>query len=248
MEPTKARVLLFRTGISNFAEEMNSRRDIYAIIVAGGSGQRFGAATPKQFLPLGGRPVLMHTVERFAAIATVVLVLPQPLIGLWEEQCREHSFDVDVRVVAGGESRFHSVANALAAIGDASDDAIVLVHDGVRPLVSRRLIDAAIVAAMRHAAAVPVVPLSDSIRRIDDKGNTTAVPRSEYVAVQTPQAFRLSLLRKAYAAGFDPQFTDDASVVEAAGHPVATFPGEPTNMKITYSRDLLIAEALLPEL
>lgn len=247
MEPTKARVLLFRTGISNFAEEMNSRRDIYAIIVAGGSGQRFGAATPKQFLPLGGRPVLMHTVERFAAIATVVLVLPQPLIGLWEEQCRGHSFDVDVRVVAGGESRFHSVANALAAIGDASDDAIVLVHDGVRPLVSRQVIDAAIAAAELHAAAVPVVPLSDSIRRIDGD-RTVAVERERYVAVQTPQAFRLDLLRTAYAVGFRPQFTDDASVVEAAGHPVATFPGEPTNIKITYPSDLLIAEALLPEL
>lgn len=247
MEPTNARVLLFRGGISNFAEEMNSRRDIYAIIVAGGSGQRFGAATPKQFLPLGGRPVLMHTIERFAAIATVVLVLPQPLIGLWEEQCREHSFDADVRVVAGGESRFHSVANALAAIGDASDDAIVLVHDGVRPLVSRRLIDEAIAAAVRFAAVVPVVPLSDSIRRIDGD-RTVAVERERYVAVQTPQAFRLDLLRTAYAVGFRPQFTDDASVVEAAGHPVATFPGEPTNIKITYPRDLIIAEALLPKL
>lgn len=225
----------------------NANPDIYVIVVAGGSGQRFGSEVPKQFLPLAGEPVLLRTVKCFEAVATrIVVALPERHIAQWKSLCEAGGYRAaNVAVVAGGESRYHSVANALATLPAAADDAIVLVHDGVRPLVPRQVISDAVAAAVAYGAAVPVVPLIDSIRHLDEDGGTTAVPRAEYVAVQTPQAFRLGLLREAYAAGFSPLFTDDASVVEAAGGVVARFAGAPANIKITYPDDLLIAAALL---
>ena len=228
----------------------------FAIIVAGGSGTRFGSALPKQFLPLAGLPVLMHTVRKFAQCgARVVLVLPEAQRELWSELCAEYRFDVECTVVNGGSSRFESVKNGLAAVealasnvgGDAAAEcgSVVAVHDGVRPLVSATVIERAYDDAAIYGSAVPVVPVTDSIRQIDADGTSHAMRRDELVAVQTPQTFTLDALSAAYEADFSPLFTDDASVMEAAGHKIHLIEGNHDNMKITHPCDIAIAEYLM---
>ena len=187
-----------------------------AIIVAGGSGTRFGAEVPKQFLELGGRPILMRTIEVFGedrdGSFDVIVTLPQGQMELWQQLCREYGFEVPHRVVAGGETRWHSVKNALDSIGDISDVDVIAVHDGVRPLVSVYLIGRVLEAARRDGAAIPVVMLNDSVRQVD--GDVShALDRSTLRAVQTPQAFGARLLLDAYSLPFETTFTDDASVV-----------------------------------
>jgi len=217
---------------------------IGVIIVAGGSGRRMGGARPKQFLLLGGRPILARTIDRFAEAlpgAEIVVVLPAAHIDFWHDFAAR--FDVKPHtVVAGGAERFHSVRNGLAALR--SDPGLIAVHDGVRPLASPELIRRVAAAAAEHGAAIPVIPPVDSFRSVDD-GGSHPVDRSRLRIVQTPQIFRAETLRDAYAAEFRTAFTDDASAVEAAGHPVFLCEGEAANLKITRREDLAIAETLL---
>ena len=220
-----------------------------AIIVAGGSGTRFGAQIPKQFLELGGKPILMRTVEAFEkALADgeheIVVTLPADQIGVWQDLCERHCLAVPHRVVPGGETRWHSVKNALDSIDDPAGADVIAVHDGVRPLASVELIQRTLDNARRRGAAIPVVMLNDSVRQVDGE-ESHALDRSSLRAVQTPQAFKAHLLLEAYRQPYDPSFTDDASVVERAGHAVTLVEGEPTNLKITRPMDLELAEYLL---
>ena len=216
-----------------------------AIIVAGGSGTRFGAELPKQFLELGGRPVLMRTISAFrGGFSDVIVTLPEGQMALWRELCERYGFAVPHRVVAGGETRWHSVKNALDSIGDISDVDIIAVHDGVRPLVTAEVISRTVDAARRDGAAIPVVMLNDSVRQVE-KGASHALDRSTLRAVQTPQVFDARVLMAAYGQPFESTFTDDASVVERAGHSVTLVEGDPQNLKITRPMDLALAEYLL---
>lgn len=219
-----------------------------AIIVAGGSGTRFGAQLPKQFLELKGRPILMRTIEAFGHCGDcsfdIVVTLPADQMDLWQQLCHKYGFDLPHRVVPGGETRWHSVKNALDSIQDINDVDIIAVHDGVRPLVTVELIGRTIETARRDGAAIPVVTLNDSVRQV--KGEIShALDRSTLRAVQTPQAFDARLLHDAYSLPYQPTFTDDASVVECAGHLVTLVEGDPHNLKITRPMDLALAEYLL---
>ena len=219
-----------------------------AIIVAGGSGTRFGAQLPKQFLELGGTPILMRTIRAFGEDGDgsfdVIVTLPEGQMGLWHDLCDRYGFAVPHRVVPGGETRWHSVKNALDSIGDIADVDIIAVHDGVRPLASPALIHRILEAARHDGAAIPVVMLNDSVRQVTED-SSHALDRSSLRAVQTPQAFDARLLLEAYAQPFDPTFTDDASVVERLGHSVTLVEGEAANLKITRPMDLALAEYLL---
>lgn len=218
----------------------------YAVIVAGGSGSRFGSATPKQFLPLAGKPVLMHTIERFAGCgAEILLVLPAAQFDYWESLCREYDFHAPVTLVEGGATRFHSVKNALDRI-QASGQDIVAVHDGVRPLVPEKVIEEAYECARKNGSAIPVVSVSDSIRKVDKcSGASKALRRDELAAVQTPQTFLATELKQAYSVEYSDFFTDDASVYENSGHSVTLIDGDVDNIKITHPKDIAIAETLM---
>lgn len=229
-----------------------------------------GAALPKQFLSIGGEPIVMRTLRRLSegvekyltdcsqnvngivenvltvnnCVHKLALVLPEAYIPLWRELCGKYDFRLSHEVVAGGETRFQSVKNGLAMASEAD---IVLVHDGVRPFVDDGVVAEVIAAAQKHGAAVPVVPVVDSLRRISDqKGESVAVDRSDYRAVQTPQGFRGNLLREAYSVPYDARFTDDASVVEMSGRgTVILTAGSAANIKITTPMDFSVAEILL---
>ena len=240
----------------------------YAIVVAGGKGLRMGSDTPKQFLPIGGKPVLMRTLERFREAepeVRLILVLPASQQEYWCELCQKYAFTLPHTVVNGGETRFHSVLNGLHAISDTdADGALVAVHDGVRPFVSAEVIRRCFEAADRDGAVVPVVPVVETVRQIRKAGEAKAgdsttessstemgqgsdasvtVDRSAFRIVQTPQTFRLDLLRRAYEQPYREAFTDDASVVEALGHPIVLIDGNRENIKITTPFDLCVAEA-----
>lgn len=226
----------------------------YAIIVAGGKGLRMGSDLPKQFLLVHGRPVLMRTLDVFHAYdpqLSLILVLPVSQQEYWRDLCRRYAFDIPYSLADGGETRFHSVSNGLALVPEDEADAVVAVHDGVRPFVSRDVIAACYEAAFRHAAAVPVVPVVETLRRLAGEGvhgaASETVDRNRYRLVQTPQTFRADVLKDAYRQAFRPEFTDDASVVEAAGHGVALVEGNRENIKITTPFDLKVAEALLSD-
>ena len=220
-----------------------------AVIVAGGSGTRFGAELPKQFLELGGLPVLMRTVNAFNQALVgedyeIVITLPASQMASWQDLCVRYGFSVPHRVVPGGDTRWHSVKNALDSIGAVADVDVIAVHDGVRPLASPELITRCLVTAREQGSAIPVVLLNDSVRQVDG-GGSHALDRSTLRAVQTPQVFDARLLLEAYAQPFDPTFTDDASVVERAGHSVILVEGDPINLKITRPMDLALAEYLM---
>ena len=217
----------------------------YAIIVAGGKGLRMGGDVPKQFQLVGGRPVLMHTLQQFRnAIADlqIILVLPREQQDYWCEQCRQYEFGVEHRVADGGQTRFHSVKNGLALIPD-GEEGIVGVHDGVRPFASADLIRRCYAAAVEAEAVVPAVPVVESLRH-EERG---AIDRKGYRLVQTPQTFSIPLLKAAYRQAYLEKFTDDASVVEAYGHRVAMIDGIRENIKLTTPFDMVVAEALLAE-
>lgn len=216
----------------------------YVLIVAGGKGLRMGGEQPKQFLPLKGRPVLMHTLEQFYrsdVAMEIILVLPHEQQNYWKQLCEEHHFTIKHRVADGGESRFHSVKNGLSLIETPS---IVGVHDGVRPFVSVDVIDRCYELALTKEAVVPVVDVVDTVRHITNNGSET-VDRSAYKLVQTPQVFNADLLLKGYEQAYSSAFTDDASVVEAMGVKVTLTPGNRENIKLTTPFDLKVAEALL---
>ena len=215
------------------------------LIVAGGRGTRMGSPQPKQFLQLAGRPVLMHTLEafdRWDASARLIVVLPEDQIDTWKRLCEAHVFGRIHHVVAGGETRFHSVRNGLDAV---ASDGLIAVHDGVRPLVAPSVIAACFAAAAEGGAAVPVVPVVESVREVDADGGSRPVDRARLRVVQTPQVFRADVLRAAYRLPYDPRFTDDASVVEASGVAVRLVPGNRENIKLTTPMDLLLAEQLM---
>lgn len=226
--------------------ENNNKR--YAIIVAGGSGKRFGSELPKQFLPLNGKAVLMHTIEKFnRAGASIIVVLPADHQETWMAMCKDSNFAVSHIIANGGKSRFESVKNGIAAIENLIDDDLVAVHDGVRPLVSEELINRCYDTAQATGSAIPVVNPIDSIRQVQDDGSSCQLLRSSLRAVQTPQTFRAEWLRGAYDVEESPLFTDDASVVENAGHQVSLVEGEVTNLKITTPIDMTIATQLITD-
>lgn len=219
----------------------------YAIILGGGSGLRFGSSIPKQFLLLGGMPVMMRSIMKFFeadAFTHIIVVLPEAQIEYWQELCAKYDFNISHTVVKGGSSRFESVKNAIRSIDIALDD-VIAVHDGVRPLVPIHVIKEAYSVAAQSGSAIPVVKVTDSIRMLCTDGSTVAMDRETLRAVQTPQAFNAKLLRDAYNVDFSPEFTDDASVVEKNMFAVELIDGDSKNIKITHSSDLLIAEELL---
>ena len=219
----------------------------YIIIVAGGKGLRMGGDIPKQFLPIKGKPVLMRTIERFHECSPqlrVILVLPREQQDYWHTLCRDHSFGIDHTVVDGGDTRFGSCRNGLAAISD-DEEGVVGIHDGVRPFVSADTVERCFARARQCGAAIPVLPVTDSLRRVSGDGKSShGVNRSEYRAVQTPQAFSIQVLKKAYRQPYQDSFTDDASVVEAMGVKVDMVEGNRENIKLTTPFDLKIAETL----
>ncbi len=216
----------------------------YIIIVAGGSGSRMNSAVPKQFMEICGKPVLMHTIQKFTdAIPEIkiILMLPADYLNKWEALCKDYNFNIHCQVAEGGETRYHSVKNGLALAPDA---VIVGIHDAARPLVSKATIVNAFETAEKTGNACPVVPLSDSLRVVKGKENT-AVDRSAYYIVQTPQCFHSDLLKKAFLKTYKPEFTDDATVLESFGEKINLIEGNPENIKITTPQDLIFAEALM---
>lgn len=216
----------------------------YVLIVAGGSGQRMKSAVPKQFAELGGVPLLMHTFRAFYAFdkgAEFLLVLPGKEEETWKHLCERHSFEIPHVVVAGGETRFHSVKNGLRRI---SEEGIVFIHDGVRPLVSRQTIENCYREALKNGNAIPVIPPAESVRQVVGSRNY-AMNRKNLFLVQTPQVFRVSAIKKAYEQEYSEHFTDDASVLENTGETIFLVEGNRENIKITWPSDFTISEALL---
>ena len=218
--------------------------DLYALIVAGGSGKRMGMDTPKQFMELAGKPVLMHTIEKFRQFSSsieIITVLPENQLRYWTELQKKYSFDVPHTLVKGGAHRFISVKNGLKFV---SAPGLVAIHDGVRPLVRMDTIQRCFNAAAEHGNAIPVVSPADSLRLLMD-GNNIPVSRMNVKQVQTPQVFDVETLKKAYQQEYDTAFTDDATVIEKAGHKVIMVEGNRENIKITNPEDLFIAQTLL---
>ncbi len=215
----------------------------YIIIVAGGKGLRMGGDIPKQFLPIGGKPVLMRTIERFRAYSNnlqIILVLPEAQQDYWKQLCEEYAFDVDYMLTNGGETRFHSVQHGLALIPDDAQG-VVGVHDGVRPFPSIEVIKNCYETAREKKAVIPVVPVVETLRHITDGTK----PRNEYRLVQTPQCFDIQLLKAANRQPYNDGFTDDASVVEAFGFENTLVEGNRENIKITTPYDIVVAEAII---
>ena len=217
-----------------------------AILVAGGSGTRMAADRPKQFLLLRGEPVLLHTLRRFAdpvlGVAELIVVLPADQLDTWRQLCTQFFVKIPHRLVAGGATRWASVKAGLAALGERKEG-LVAVHDGVRPLVSRLVVERTYAAAATHAAAAAAVMPKDSVRLVSQHGSS-AQNRSRLRLMQTPQTFEIDLLRRAYAMPELATFTDDATVVDDLCR-VQLVEGDYRNLKITTPEDLLIAEALL---
>lgn len=214
------------------------------IIVAGGSGSRMQSALPKQFMMLGSLPVVAHTINTFKEAlpaSDIVVVLPEEHIAMWKNLAAR--FDIAAhRAVAGGKERFHSVKCGIEALS--ADVELIAVHDGVRAMVTKQLIIRTLLDAEMSGATIPVIEVADSYRRIADNGSYI-IPRSELRIVQTPQIFRAEILRKAYEQSFSTAFTDDASVVEAAGYKISLVEGDKHNIKLTTPEDMEYAEWLL---
>jgi len=229
----------------NLHSEISDPQSNYAIIVAGGSGTRMQSALPKQFIELCGKPVLMHTIEAFynsKSSPQIILVLHADYHGLWKELCDVHNFAIKHTLIAGGETRFHSVKNAVDLIFD--NTVLIAVHDAVRPLVNSLIIDEAYRCAQENGTAVTAVKSRDSVRQ-QKGGASTSLNRDEIYLVQTPQTFQSALLKKAYGQPYNPAFTDDASVVEQAGTQITLIEGLYSNIKITFPEDIAVAEALI---
>ena len=218
----------------------------YVIIVASGKGLRMGSDIPKQFLPIGGKPVLMRTIERFHAYAEnlqIIIVLPVAQQDYWRQLCEQYHFEVKYQLANGGQTRFHSVQNGLALIPDDAEG-VVGVHDGVRPFPSVDVIRNCYETARTAKAVIPVIPVVETVRHLEGEGSVT-VPRGDYRLVQTPQTFDIQLLKAANRQPYNEGFTDDASVVESYGHQITLVEGNRENIKITTPYDLKIAEVLI---
>ncbi len=217
-------------------------RKVYAVFVAGGHGTRMGGEMPKQFLDLCGRPVLQQTILRFVTAIPdlkVIVVLPREFIPLWKNLCLDNGFDITQTIVPGGITRFHSVRNALEKV---PDGAVVMIHDGVRPLVSGDLLASILEESRRSPAVIPAVSVTDTLRT---KDGTAAPDRGNLLAVQTPQVFHSELIKQAYGSCYETSFTDDASVAEKNNIPLTVVEGERYNIKITLPEDLVLARTLL---
>lgn len=217
-----------------------------AILVAGGRGTRMGGPVSKQYLPVGGLPVLMHTIRIFNSSvpeAELILVLPADDFDYWNSLCRAFAFDIPHQVVAGGNSRFQSVRNGLHAL--APDTQLVAIHDGVRPFVKEEVIKQSFEVAQQSGSAVAVVSLKDSIRKLSDDGKSSFRERQRYRLVQTPQTFQVEKILKAFQVTEIPEFTDDATVYEHQGWQVSLIAGNPENIKITTPEDMEFAEFLI---
>lgn len=217
-----------------------------AILVAGGRGTRMGGPVSKQYLPIGGRPVLMHTLEVFALSEPgifLILVLPEVDFSLWSKLCRDYGFSLPHQVIAGGNTRFQSVRNGLDALP--FEKGLVAVHDGVRPFVAKEVIRESFDQAEKTGSAIAVIPLKDSIRKVTEDGSSVFQERQFFRLVQTPQTFQIEKIKKAFQVAELPQFTDDATVYEYQGWEVSLIQGNPENIKITTPEDLQYAEFLL---
>ena len=215
-----------------------------AIIVAGGKGLRMQADIPKQFIELCGKPVLMYTLEAFHRYNTsiqLIVVLPATQIDFWKFLCKKHYFELNHKIVSGGQTRYQSVKNGLKVI---NESAMIAVHDGVRPFVSIQTIARCFEDADKYGSAIPVMDLEESIRQVDESGSLS-IDRTSYKLVQTPQVFNSEILKKAYEQSFSPLFTDDASVVEALGTKIHLVEGNRENIKITTGFDIVLAESIL---
>ena len=212
-----------------------------AIIVAGGQGIRMNTDIPKQFLLLNSSPVLIHTLLKFSHLDEIILVLPKIQIEYWNLLCTTHNFTIPHTIVEGGITRFHSVKNGLEKV---DNNSIVAIHDGVRPLVSKNLINNLISEVKVGVGSIPVLPLKDSIRKLEGT-NSIHIDRSNLFKVQTPQCFFSSDLKKAYTQEFSESFTDDASVFESNEGDIKTILGEDKNLKITTEEDLKITEVFM---
>lgn len=218
---------------------------LYVVIVAGGSGKRMGAEIPKQFLELAGRPVLMHTIERFKSFneaVEIITVLPEDQLRRWIELKEKCSFSVPETLVKGGSNRFYSVRNGLQFV---NVPGLVAIHDGVRPFVSIETIKRCFESAEKLGNAIPSISITESLRMISENDNHP-VNRFLVRQIQTPQVFRAELLKKAYLLDYKPEFTDDATVLESIGEKIHLVEGNRENIKITNPEDLLISKALLP--
>ena len=206
-----------------------------------------GSDIPKQFLPIGGKPVLMRTLERFRAYSSalhIILVLPEAQQDYWRQLCEEYHFDVEHQIANGGQTRFHSVQNGLALVPDDAEG-VVGVHDGVRPFPSIEVIRNCYETARTAKAVIPVIPVVETVRHLLSNKKSVTVPRDEYRLVQTPQTFDIQLLKAANKQPYNDGFTDDASVVESYGHAITLVEGNRENIKITTPYDLKIAEVLI---
>jgi len=215
------------------------------IITAGGIGKRMGTELPKQFLLVKGKPIIFHTIQKFYAVDSeieIIVVLPESSVPFWEMLCQKYLFTIEHKVVVGGEERFHSIQNGLIeTTGD-----IIAVHDAVRPCVSKDVIRNCFVTAEKFGAAIPVLSISESLRKIVGE-NSNAVNREDFKIVQTPQCFKIEIIQKAYRQHYSKLFTDDASVVEADGQKINLIDGNRENIKITTPEDLKLAELFLDE-
>ena len=216
----------------------------FALVVAGGTGSRMNSPVAKQFMLLNGIPILMRTLDRFRQYdpqIKIILVLPSDQIAYWKTLCSTYHFDLKHTIVEGGETRSESVINGLNTI---TEDGIVAIHDGVRPLVSLETIDRCFIGASHYGNAVPCIHIVDSLRQISLSGNSNA-DRNSFVIIQTPQTFNIKDIKEAYSNHFKISFTDDATVLEKNGGTVHLVEGNRENIKITHTSDLLIAEALI---
>lgn len=216
------------------------------IIVAGGKGLRMGGELPKQFLNIAAKPILMRTIEafyRFDSAINIIVVLSPDFKSYWFALCQQLSFNIPHQIANGGETRFHSVKNGLEYV----KEGVVAVHDAARPFASTNLIKKTFEFAQLKSAVVPVINVTDSLRKINADGSSQIIDRSEIRQVQTPQVFSVDVLKQAYRYDYDKSFTDDASVVEKSGVDVHLIEGEVTNIKITTPFDLKIAEVILKE-
>jgi len=218
---------------------------LYAVIVAGGSGKRMGAELPKQYLELAGRPVLMHTIERFKAFnesIELITVLPENQLMFWSDLQKKYSFNIPQTIVIGGRARFFSVKSGLKFV---DDDSLVAIHDGVRPFVSNDTIRRCFEEAEKMGNAIPVITPSDSLRMMNGE-DSTPLNRLVIRQIQTPQVFMAKLIKDAYAQEYQQIFTDDATVLENTGAKINLIEGNRENIKITTPEDLIISKALLP--
>lgn len=213
----------------------------YALIVAGGSGSRMKSELPKQFIEIGGKPILMHTLSKFSNCDEIVLVLPESQIEFWSQLCKKYNYELKHTIIKGGESRFQSVKKGLEKV---DKNTLVTIHDGVRPFITSEIIENSFKTAQEKGNAIVGVDSKDSLRKISAKGNAH-VYRSEYKIIQTPQTFNSSQIKEAYNQEEKSIFTDDASVLEALGESIHLIEGDYRNIKITSPEDLIIAEAYL---